>query len=99
MKGNDLVKKTAASVALVGFLGSGVWAIEARYAKAADVRELRQEIRTQTDGLKLVILENRLFELKVTQKTRPLTDFEEQHKSELESTIVELKLRIRNAKP
>ena len=99
MKGNDFVKKTAASVALVGFLGSGVWAIEARYAKAADMRELRQEIRTQTDELKLVILENRIFELRMAERSRKLTDFEEERKAELERTIDQLKLRIRNPTP
>lgn len=99
MKNNDVLKRLTAGGTLVAFIGSGVWAIEARYAKAADVRELRHEIRGQGDELKLVILEDRLYQIKVTQRVRKLTDLEAERQAELEREVEALKLRIRTPRP
>lgn len=96
---NNVFGRTTATLTILGMLGAGLWAVEARYAKAADVRELKQEIRTQVDDLKLIVLESRLFELARAGEMRPLTQLEQQRRNEIQREIDRITSRYNGSRP
>jgi hypothetical protein len=72
-----LLPLLATACTIVGTLGGGIWAMEVRYAKAADLATHAAEDRRQAREFNTDILESRrqalrarIFEMEQTQKSR-----------------------------
>ena len=63
---------SGASVALVGSIAGGIWTLEARYAKAGDVRSVAETVQQ----LRCDTLESKLQELELKKEYGQLTEYE-----------------------
>ena len=95
----DLVKWTAAVVALVGTLWGGFLAVDGRYARAADMRQ-------QVDGLKALYLQQQVtalereeFELAREAQRRKLSAFEDQRLNAVRKQLDYLRPQLRAVAP
>lgn len=101
MSSSNGLTKITASLVLVGTITAGVVWMETRYAKAADLKELRKEQQQATREVKVLILENaresaraRVFELEQVGKLRHLLPEEARRATELRDEITDLTDRI-----
>lgn len=87
VKQNPL-KTSLAVISFIGTISAGVLFIDERYAKAADVGEIRQEISTSINKLRIKQLEDELFiiDFKIQEGTATSVDkaMKERKQRELE---------------
>jgi len=88
------IKLVAIVLTATGFIVTSAISMETRYAKATDVRDLRIEVRTQMNELKLIVLEARLYELRFRAEQRVLTELERRRLLELEAEVAYIRQRL-----
>lgn len=90
MKDNG-VKLVGVVVLVVGALGGHIAYNETTYARAADVKDIKNDIIE----LRLTVVEDRLFDLRRIEQARQLTDIEKARMNELMNESDRLKGRLK----
>lgn len=106
---NNLLTRVSKIAGLVGLIGSGIWAAEVHYARAADLTQHVQAHQAEAAEFRLEILESRrynlrrdIFEMEQTAKRRALTAEEARYLDQLreEYVVVVVKIQaVRKPKP
>ena len=80
MARNGLIKRLTAILTLLGLVIAAVWALEVRFAKAADLDRHVQAHQAEATEFRLEVLENRrialrrdIYEIELIAKQHPLT--------------------------
>ena len=95
--GNNMIVKATALLTLVGVAGSGLWAVDGRYAKSHEFAqhvqnhsEERRELRREVLETRRALIETQIYEIRITRQLRPLIPLERQRLEQLETDLEHL---------
>jgi len=94
---NNMIVKTTALLALFSAAGSGLWAVDGRYAKTSELAqhvqvhsEERRQLRQDVLQTRRALLETQIYDLRITRELRPLIPLERQRLEQLELELEHL---------